>query len=74
MWMIVQLMCDLMFVQYIGGSRGGMPSACPPMGPNSFVFTYIFGESTHVGGPHPPVMGPHSPMGNPGSATAIHVH
>ena len=28
----------------IGRSRGGVPSACPPMGPNSFIFTYIFTE------------------------------
>ena len=28
----------------IGGSRGGVPGARPPMGPNSFVFAYIFTE------------------------------
>ena len=37
----------------IGGSRGRAWHT-PPMGPNSFVFAYIFGERTCIRGPRPP--------------------
>ena len=41
-----------------------MPGTCPHIGPNSFIFTYIFGEK------HPHRRSTLPPTGNPGSATA----
>ena len=51
----------------IGGSRGGVPGARPPTGPNSFIFAYIFTEKCPRWRPKPPKMGPRPPMENPGS-------
>ena len=48
---------------------GGVPGARPPMGPNSFVFAYIFTKKHLRQGSTPP-QGVHAPpMGNPGSTT-----
>ena len=55
----------------IGGSRGGMPGACPPMGPNSFIFAYICTEKCPCQRSTPPLTDAHPPMGNPGSATHV---
>ena len=54
----------------IGGSKGGVPGARPPLPPphyrtQFFRFASISMKSTHVGGPGPP------PTENPGSATEI---
>ena len=50
---------------------GACPAHAPPMGPNSFVFTYIFTEKCPCWRSSPPPNGYMSPsMGNPGSATA----
>ena len=57
--MIIKTLVDL----------GGMPGACPPTGPNSFVFTYIFVEKCPRRRSTPPLTGPRPPTGNPGSAT-----
>ena len=41
----------------------------PPIGPNSFIFTYILPKSAHIGGPRPLPQWVHNPpTGNPGSA------
>ena len=58
-------------IHFICGSRGGMPGACPPpMGPNSFIFAYIFTEKCPRWRSTPQwVHAP--PTGNPGSATAF---
>ena len=58
-----------------GGSRGGPRDACPPLGPNCFIFIQfsrknwqIIGLCPHLGNWRPP-----SPnVGNPGSATGFH--
>ena len=52
----------------LGGGRAG--NTPPPMGPNSFVFTYIFTEKHPHRGSTPPT-GPRPPTGNPGSATVL---
>ena len=60
-----------MYEQGIGGSReGGVPGARPPMGPNSFVFAYIFTKKCPRRRSTPPLTVARPPMGNPGSATA----
>ena len=41
----------------------------PPIGPNSFFFTYIFTEKRSRRRSTPPPTGPRPPTGNPGSAT-----
>ena len=46
----------------IGGSRGGRAGACPPTGPNSFIFAYIFTEKCPHWRPKPPKMGPRPPL------------
>ena len=51
----------------LGGCAGHTPS---PMGPNSFVFAYIFTKKCLHQRSMPLLMGAHSPMGNPGSTTA----
>ena len=51
---------------------GGVPGACPPMGPNSFIFTYIFTKKCPRRRSTPPLMGAHPPMGNPGSTTEMY--
>ena len=48
----------------IGGSRGGVPSARPPKGPDSFIF-----QNVTVSGVHVPPTRSTPPTGNPGSAT-----
>ena len=52
-------------IYYIGGSRGGVPGACPPppMGPNSFVFTYIFTKKCPRRRSTPPLMAARPPYG-----------
>ena len=40
--------------------RGTRP---PPMGPNSFIFAYIFSEKCLHRRSTPPLMGPHAPSG-----------
>ena len=52
----------------IGGSRGCV-WCTPPMGPNSFIFAYIFTKKCPCQRSTTPLMGAHPPMGNPGSAT-----
>ena len=43
------------FTPFIGRSRGGMPGTCSPMGPNSFIFAYIFTKKhPHQRSMHPP--------------------
>ena len=56
--------------QHIGRSRGGMPGTRPPMGPNSFIFAYIFAEKHPHQRSTSPLTGPCPPTGNHGSATA----
>ena len=58
----------LCMVSISGSGGGGMLGTCPPVGPNSFVFAYIFVEKhPHQGStPHNGSMPP--PMGNPRSA------
>ena len=52
---------------WIQGRRRHAP---PPTGSNSFVFTYVFAKSAHIGGQCPPnSSAPPPPMGNPGSTT-----
>ena len=54
----------------IGGSRGGVPGTRSPMGPNSFVFAYIFTEKHPCRWSTPPPNGCTPPStGNPVSAT-----
>ena len=53
----------------IGGSRGVCLAHALPMGPNSFVFAYIFGKKYLRQRSTPPIMGARPPTGNPGSAT-----
>ena len=48
---------------------GGVLGAHPPMGPNSFIFAYIFTEKHLCRRSMPPLTGARPPMGNPGSAT-----
>ena len=43
--------------------RGSVPGTCPPTGPNSFIFAYIFAEKCPHWGSMPPLMGPHPPYG-----------
>ena len=50
--------------KFIGGSSGCAQCTPPSTGPNSFIFTHIFGEKCLCGGSMPP-------MGNPGSPTEI---
>ena len=50
----------------------GVPGACPPMGPNSFIFAYIFAKK-HPHQRSTPPNGSTPPMGNPGSATEMYV-
>ena len=45
----------------IGGSRGGVPAHAPPMGPNSFVFAYIFTEKCPRRRSTPPLTGARPP-------------
>ena len=51
----------------LGGHAGCTP---PPMGPNSFGFTYIFTKKHPRQRSMPPLTGARPPTGNPGSATA----
>ena len=54
----------------IGGSRGGHAWHMPPMGPNSFIFAYIFTEKCPRRRSMPSPNGCMPPRtGNPGSAT-----
>ena len=46
-----------------------MPGAHPPMGPNSFIFAYIFAKKHLCQRSTSPLMGPCPPTGNPGSTT-----
>ena len=47
-----------------------MLGTCPPMGPNSFIFTYIFAKKHTRQRSMPPLnRSTPPPMGNPGSAT-----
>ena len=67
---------NINFAQYIiciGGSRGGVPDARPPMGSNSFIFAYIFTEKCPRRRSTPPLTGACPPTGNPGSATDMEV-
>ena len=48
-----------------------MLGTCPPMGPNSFIFAYIFTKKHPCRRSMPPLMGACPPMGNPGSATEL---
>ena len=54
------------------------PGVCPahatPVGPNSFVFAYIFVEKHPCWKSTPPLMGPRPPTGNPGSATGFNTY
>ena len=52
----------------LGGRAGRTP---PPMGPYSFVFTYIFTKRCPHRRSMPPLKGARPPTGNPGSATGI---
>ena len=69
---------DLFFIEqlksnyYTGplADLGGVPGAHPPMGPNSFVFAYIFTEKCPRRRSMPSLMGARPPTGNPGPATA----
>ena len=56
---------------YIGGSRGRAGHTPPPMGPNSFVFTYIFTKKHPCWRSSPPQWVHTPPTGNPGSATGL---
>ena len=60
---------------HIGGSKGVLLARVPPpppAGSNSFIFPYVFTESTCVGGRHPPMaQHPPPPTGNPGSTTVL---
>ena len=52
---------------------GGVPCARPPMGPNSFIFAYIFTKKCPRQRSTPPPNGCHAPpTGNPGSATEMY--
>ena len=62
-------MCNI-FIS-IGRSRGACPVHTPPMGPNSFVFAYIFTEKCPRQRSMLPQWVHAPPMGNPGSATDI---
>ena len=53
---------------------GGVPGACPPTGPNSFVLAYIFAEKHLCQRFTPPLPGPPPPTGNPGLATVTHCY
>ena len=62
---------------HLTGGSGGGPAGCtaPPMGPNSFIFAYIFTKKRLHRRSTSPLMGAHPPTGNPGSATASpHIH
>ena len=56
----------------IGGSGWGHARCTPPpMGPNSFVFAYIFTKKCLHRRSMAPLTGAHPPTGNPGSATEM---
>ena len=48
---------------------GACPAHAPTMGPNSFVFAYIFTKKCPRRRSTPPPTGARPPTGNPGSAT-----
>ena len=54
------------------GDLGGRVGAHPTMGPDSFVFTYIFTEKHPRRRSTPPLTGARPPTGNPRSATGCH--
>ena len=65
---------SIMVKAFIGGSGGGRAGCMPPpMGPNSFIFAYIFTKKhPHQRSMPPPPNGCTPPStGNPGSATGI---
>ena len=63
-----------MIAWYIGGSRGGVPGACP-QGSRFFRFDIQIFWNVTASGVHAPLRGPRPPTGNPGSATVIaHTH
>ena len=55
----------------LGG--GGRARRTPPMGPNSFIFAYIFTKKCPHRRSMPPQRVHAPPMGNPGSATAYNM-
>ena len=64
---------NIKYIKFIGRSRGACWAHIPPMGPNSFIFVYIFAKKAPTLEVHAPLMGPCPPMGNPGSTTEVHM-
>ena len=66
--------CNMVYITLadLGGVPGARPP--PPMGPNSFIFAYIFTEKCPRRRSTPPLTGARPPMRNPGSATASYCH
>ena len=68
---ICTLSVNICTTLYIGGSRGGMPGACPPYGTQFFRFHIYFHRKVSTSEVHAPLTGARPPTGNPGSATVI---
>ena len=68
---LIQILIQIIYKLFSGGSKGGVRGTCPPQGRNSFNFMQFLGKFGEIVCWRPPgELAPPS-RGNPGSATAI---